>query len=1162
MSTEELKNDANKLPVGMSRTLIIGVGGTGKEVLTRIRKHIIQEFDSLDKVPVISFVQIDTDKAQPKLHLEKDQQEAGKLKGNEMVWASLSANDLGGDISKHRHLATWLSPGIEKYEITEGAKQIRQLGRLAFFTRYNDIHKAIQGGFERAMNPDSADRMIENKILVESEGINVYVIGSLSGGTGGGMLIDTAFLCRRIVKSIKGAKVYGYLVLPEVFSTGGATQVRANAFAALKEIDYFATGHSLAAQYTPEASTAYTLKDRPFTTTYLLNGTNENGVKLNATQLYDMVGLHIFTDFVPGGIGSLNRSNRDNLSARCDLPDKLGCNQAYMTNGVSRIFFPYERLIRACGLKLSLSLMDHWLKSFTTGQEYGRMKECVDDFCRQNPLWLAGDLHNGIVGKLATMPDNSLMREAIHVWLDGLQEAVRTQKVRNLRDYLSGEFGDFENEQFFDADPFEEKWRGFPRHIHRNLEHRFKEYQKSLDTEISKRVELDLTRNEAGLSYSIQFLDVLEERLKAYETRYAKAQEQELDALDGYFQRVTKALDHADSVSKDLIVKVAGGRDLALAQALAKLTDAAVTYFEAQLLTKVYRKAPEFLQRLQKHVQQWRAILSETQGILTNVQNDLLELNTKIRVGSEPGEIYDESDVEELFDEYLPDGEVRRNRLMDMHLQITRHFGCEGFFQLPQRARADMDFKQRMEEAMVAFAEQYFQDIAKISLAERFYRKYPNLPTQEMVLREAFKRAAPYMDLTAVPGYAHEVEENKSIAIGIAGGNQKSPDQYFAQLLKQIKLVDAKITDKVIMDMSEREKHQIIFIRERAAFPLRAISQIQEYSLTYQDYMNTKQGAGMIAKDQAPPIHMIKDDNLFNVIPGVLPADEERTAAAIRAFVIGTCWNIFDVEGDTVIYRVPRPGLGIDDRKVIGNINDPDKAIMRLLSLAGEGQGPKVMEQVVEKIRRKVEEARLDPQLSAKLHHKLTEEFVKRERLALEAYRRDHPEMDEVNEGYRHTLEYRFCAVIERFLEETGLKPPSTPYATPEPVKPEQPTLVTVGTAQGAAGNLATRIEQAPASAPVGGESRACPSCQQPNPALAKFCAFCSSEMASVTVSRPVPGPTACGSCRTALIAGARGCHMCGWKVPPAQVSCGGCETVVPAEAKFCPNCVTAIVLA
>ena len=48
---------------GVSRSLIIGVGGTGHQILLDIRKRLTEKYGSLDKLPIVSFLLLDTDQA-------------------------------------------------------------------------------------------------------------------------------------------------------------------------------------------------------------------------------------------------------------------------------------------------------------------------------------------------------------------------------------------------------------------------------------------------------------------------------------------------------------------------------------------------------------------------------------------------------------------------------------------------------------------------------------------------------------------------------------------------------------------------------------------------------------------------------------------------------------------------------------------------------------------------------------------------------------------------------------------------------------------------------------------------------------------------------------------------------------------------------------------
>jgi hypothetical protein len=48
---------------GVSRSLLIAVGGTGHKILLDVRQRLLQKYGSLDKLPIISYLLIDTDQA-------------------------------------------------------------------------------------------------------------------------------------------------------------------------------------------------------------------------------------------------------------------------------------------------------------------------------------------------------------------------------------------------------------------------------------------------------------------------------------------------------------------------------------------------------------------------------------------------------------------------------------------------------------------------------------------------------------------------------------------------------------------------------------------------------------------------------------------------------------------------------------------------------------------------------------------------------------------------------------------------------------------------------------------------------------------------------------------------------------------------------------------
>ena len=129
-------------------------------------------------------------------------------------------------------------------DLKKGAGQIRLFGRVAFFFNAERIQKVIEDAINEIMAVDQANSFFDPV----NNDLDIYIVGSLAGGTGSGMFMDTAMMCRHIITSgvtAIEAKIRGYFVLPEVFMNariGTAKdfeRIYPNAAGALKELDLF-----------------------------------------------------------------------------------------------------------------------------------------------------------------------------------------------------------------------------------------------------------------------------------------------------------------------------------------------------------------------------------------------------------------------------------------------------------------------------------------------------------------------------------------------------------------------------------------------------------------------------------------------------------------------------------------------------------------------------------------------------------------------------------------------------------------------------------------------------------------------------------------------------------------------------------------------------------
>ena len=100
---------------------------------------------------------------------------------------------------------------------TPATHGVRGLGRLALAEHFAAVRDRLQAALARFTSPDPlADAGRVTGYGVRSSSPRVFIVGSLSGGTGSGMLVDLSFLVRRLLRGqrLSAEHVVGLLALP------------------------------------------------------------------------------------------------------------------------------------------------------------------------------------------------------------------------------------------------------------------------------------------------------------------------------------------------------------------------------------------------------------------------------------------------------------------------------------------------------------------------------------------------------------------------------------------------------------------------------------------------------------------------------------------------------------------------------------------------------------------------------------------------------------------------------------------------------------------------------------------------------------------------------------------------------------------------------------
>jgi hypothetical protein len=214
-------------------TLLVGLGGTGCRIVDRVLGRARAAGMNTDDR--IEFIAFDTDVVDIAKLKQLDHNNIFQISDNKSVFQVAT---------KHgKAIADWMIPidrlpvQVRTQSLDKGAGQLRFLTRLALYDRFSD----------RSFEPRVVTAI--NKLKRHGAGdpflgtMNVFVVGSLAGGTASGSFLPITLLIDTMLReSGANASVNGFFLLGDIFVKTGKVPVRqlpnvqANTYAALAEL--------------------------------------------------------------------------------------------------------------------------------------------------------------------------------------------------------------------------------------------------------------------------------------------------------------------------------------------------------------------------------------------------------------------------------------------------------------------------------------------------------------------------------------------------------------------------------------------------------------------------------------------------------------------------------------------------------------------------------------------------------------------------------------------------------------------------------------------------------------------------------------------------------------------------------------------------------------
>ena len=1096
----------------MVPTVIIGVGGTGAEVLSRVRRLVEETYGSLKNFPILSFLVVDTDKD---YKISNPEAGGSAFKDNEKHWASVSGKqvrDMVAHMDNYPWINSWFPRELERNitSLEAGAGQIRACGRFAFFCNYHDIQQKF---LEATKRVKGRENFMLNRygIKVSTNAINVFVTGSLSGGTGSGMLIELGYCIRKWLQGEGSPLVTAIVPMPTAFvGINVGDRVLANGYAAMMELSYFSDYRTeYVAQFSNSLVDEVRSKRPPFDFTYLVGTKNgESDFKLD--EIREMIAQNIFLDLT-SDFAPHKRSIRDNIKgawAQAD-PGGRGYPKNFMSFGLATIEIPIAQIRTSLSNRLAQDLVSWWLNPSV--QLPPQMLELIrGDILKRMRLTEAE-----MIADLSAAADRSYLA-VISEWVNSIRNEIATDnllqctqqgvkmlatekgKILQFIDgYLKPKVDNYRADHFRELSPDERLHGDYLTKMYDNRNQLIQRGRKALETEFY-RILSDRTQGpkfaDAFITTVRQIFDDATEKFRREQDKIWAPKETNRQ------QQYEKALqDITEFKDKFGVTKQAN---------MEQYSESALIGLEGCLTATIQRKARavglEVIARLQEHLRMLESRFNRFNQKLIQAR-DLFKERADRQADSADAlvingiKLYDRQELNSLYQDLIEqlagasEGSKTTYELgMDAICSTMSADVLNSASPLWKETRTanevmqlfditeipnvrDEDLQEIIFERSKMVVEQAPESSKlkqELAACDRLFKVFNDDAEIVNNLRIAYNKSRPLILLSRSvltgkdAGFTPALNTN----VAILGGRNTSDPATQKIIPKLEEFIGSEEATKPLGDL---ERHRIVFVQEIGGFSLRCIDGMRELRQSYQDW----KGETIVAKraqlqgesrDLPIPVHLQKEPPFWDVFP--------EDPAIFKLVVQARAMGVLRLEENRTtkekVIRYTRPtAIGPENVDIASSWEEASQ-VLEVLACRPD------REEIQRQVSQKLNAAATDSQKQT-LFEQLTTYLEQR---ALELEKQGGKDSPDYKREARILLD-----VIEAYKLKTqieGVKPAPPIASQPQPVD---------------SGNAPTQLDAS--NTTKRGTQQAyifCTSCGTKNPASSNFCFKCGTKLVKI----------------------------------------------------------------
>lgn len=810
----------------MDKTIVIGLGGTGLEAIRFLRRRVVENHGHLASLSQLGFLYIDTDRGG--VAMTEDNRKRWEILGvpvelDESEFEILETPEVGGivnNLDQFPHISDWF-PAAQLRTIdqsakdTPGARQIRPLGRLAFTLKTSEVEKKFKNLLNRLPQASGGGKT------------QVYLVCSLSGGTGSGIFLDLAY---RIKEWTAGnCETSAFLVFPELTTTRGDRYL-VNAYSALLELNYYSVSAAGSRDDRRNLGFKLPLKDRPiqdkpFENCYIVGVRNEADVELALEAVPEMIAHRIYLNFDSSFASDAKAlMNNGSLERTLVLEDPFNGNlhsQNFFTLGLSSIQFPVEPITEMIAFQFCQELLDGWLRE---REIPGNVNERVQSMLPE--LRLTDDY---LLGDRDLFGSRSDFHPAEREIEDFVNEVRRSAPQRNILNFINERQKRFMDEyrsagiiKFFQDK--RDNSRGAVQEITRL---------------VRRKVGAMLTDANLGCEFACRVVDELVRLLDLRHQAF-------LGVLQVLPARETGSRKSLNIFGRELTAAESrlSFRERSVKEALQKVGEALKQNLAAAVAARSHEYGRVVLEGVLADLRNLRQTLREWQNAITRLRNDA-ENEVRRNRSHLTGKIanlkefngmllFDEERHRSFYNSFDGPGAVRfiQDKLLGSEPEADA---------LALPLRPDV-FAKTAHRAALDWL--YTVSVVRVSdrnVADKLLEEYPDKAGRRRLLSENYRKSMPFLVMDQV---------QKQIGGGQGAGSYKFSPTTAASVVGMLDDESGRLqaVGEIHKDLQAAtglpsgdirkiaDRHQILFLQEVTAFPLRLIADMATLREQYRNY--------------------------------------------------------------------------------------------------------------------------------------------------------------------------------------------------------------------------------------------------------------------------------------------------------------------------------------